>query len=358
MTVVSLLATMIVGTLLATAMFRCLGRRRLAGPDLRRDVGHPHPDTLLVHACGRSIAACSRCSRSASRSSSCFTSSSPSSRTPATSRRRPSSRPPLQCARVARPRRRSRSWPHRLQRAGDLRHARPRFPSRAGARVVPDRAHAVLGPLRRGLRRPRAVRRARCRPRGVRLVAASRSGPDWPPTRSCPAASRRSSSSCRRSGGPSPGRWPARPGSGSARSSGRPRRSCSSARSSSASRTRPGASAHRGPRSPGHRGVLGLPPVAGIALVLAFLRKELALQLLVVLADRRVRRERDGPGDLHERRSALRLRGRHRDLHPLHRDARQPRRRVRSADGAGRRAGRRRPRARDGCCRRPSRGVA
>jgi ferrous iron transport protein B len=31
-------------------------------------------------------------------------------------------------------------------------------------------------------------------------------------------------------------------------------------------------------------GVLGLPPVAGIALVLAFLRKELALQLLVVLA--------------------------------------------------------------------------
>ena len=32
------------------------------------------------------------------------------------------------------------------------------------------------------------------------------------------------------------------------------------------------------------RGVLGLPPVAGIALVLAFLRKELALQLLIVLA--------------------------------------------------------------------------
>jgi ferrous iron transport protein B len=31
-------------------------------------------------------------------------------------------------------------------------------------------------------------------------------------------------------------------------------------------------------------GVLGLPPVAGIALVLAFLRKELALQLLIVLA--------------------------------------------------------------------------
>jgi ferrous iron transport protein B len=32
------------------------------------------------------------------------------------------------------------------------------------------------------------------------------------------------------------------------------------------------------------RGVLGLPPVAGIALALAFLRKELALQLLLVLA--------------------------------------------------------------------------
>jgi len=31
-------------------------------------------------------------------------------------------------------------------------------------------------------------------------------------------------------------------------------------------------------------GLLGLPPVAGIALILAFLRKELALQLLVVLA--------------------------------------------------------------------------
>jgi ferrous iron transport protein B len=36
--------------------------------------------------------------------------------------------------------------------------------------------------------------------------------------------------------------------------------------------------------SPVTSGVLGLPPVAGIALVLAFLRKELALQLLVVLA--------------------------------------------------------------------------
>src|SRR3972149_4565 len=32
------------------------------------------------------------------------------------------------------------------------------------------------------------------------------------------------------------------------------------------------------------RGLLGLPPVAGIALALAFLRKELALQLLLVLA--------------------------------------------------------------------------
>ena len=36
--------------------------------------------------------------------------------------------------------------------------------------------------------------------------------------------------------------------------------------------------------SPVTSGVLGLPPVAGVALVLAFLRKELALQLLVVLA--------------------------------------------------------------------------
>ena len=36
--------------------------------------------------------------------------------------------------------------------------------------------------------------------------------------------------------------------------------------------------------SPVTTGVLGLPPVAGVALVLAFLRKELALQLLVVLA--------------------------------------------------------------------------
>ena len=36
--------------------------------------------------------------------------------------------------------------------------------------------------------------------------------------------------------------------------------------------------------SPVTAGMLGLPPVAGIALVLAFLRKELALQLLVVLA--------------------------------------------------------------------------
>jgi ferrous iron transport protein B len=36
--------------------------------------------------------------------------------------------------------------------------------------------------------------------------------------------------------------------------------------------------------SPVTAGLLGLPPVAGIALVLAFLRKELALQLLVVLA--------------------------------------------------------------------------
>jgi ferrous iron transport protein B len=35
---------------------------------------------------------------------------------------------------------------------------------------------------------------------------------------------------------------------------------------------------------PAVTGLLGLPPVAGIALVLAFLRKELALQLLLVLA--------------------------------------------------------------------------
>ena len=79
---------------------------------------------------------------------------------------------------------------------------------------------------------------------------------------------------------------------------------------------------------PATEAVLGLPAIAGVAMAFAFLRKELALQLLLVFAAVELGRagdprRADGPG------AAVRLRGRVQPLDPVHRDAR----------GAARRAG-------------------
>ena len=81
--------------------------------------------------------------------------------------------------------------------------------------------------------------------------------------------------------------------------------------------------------------LLGLPAIAGVAIIFAFLRKELALQLLLALAivqygaGRRITRR------LPVERPAVRLRDRGLDLGPVRRHACDARRRVRLATGAG-----------------------
>ncbi len=75
-------------------------------------------------------------------------------------------------------------------------------------------------------------------------------------------------------------------------------------------------------------GWLGLPSVAGLALVFAFLRKELALQLLLVLAAADHGGRRVEPRRPHDAGAALRLRDRHLGLDPLRGHAGRARRRA------------------------------
>ena len=90
---------------------------------------------------------------------------------------------------------------------------------------------------------------------------------------------------------------------------------------------------------PATESVLGLPAIAGIAMAFAFLRKELALQLLLVVRGGGARAT-GVPGRAHEPGPAVRLRGRGEPVHPVHRDPRRP------PWGAG-----------DACCRRDLDGV-
>ena len=83
---------------------------------------------------------------------------------------------------------------------------------------------------------------------------------------------------------------------------------------------------------PSVEGVLGLPAIAGVAMVFAFLRKELALQLLIVFAAAQAG-PGDGPGRADDDPAAVRLRRRVQPVDPVHRDACGPPRRARHADG-------------------------
>ena len=82
-------------------------------------------------------------------------------------------------------------------------------------------------------------------------------------------------------------------------------------------------------------GWLGLPAVAGLTLLLAVLRKELALQMLVVFAVARYGAGGAQPAQLHDAAPDRRLRPGGGHLHPLHRDDRHARPRAGLAPGRG-----------------------